>query len=218
MSFGVTIHTTLEKYLAQYQRDMNLKQMGLFDGEQKLLLPPLETLEQLYHEHWVDEWYKDKFDKSKYREKGLEMLRNFYEYSRANAPTPKHIEKKFVLPLGEYEFVGKIDRADTTPEGLAIYDYKTGKKPSSKSGEDVDQLKIYQWAAQDELQEPVASLCYWYLATNEFTPVPLASGEELLALQEKLLATIHEIVDCIRYDKFAELHKAGHMGCRFNRW
>ncbi len=216
LSFGITIHGTLQKYLEEYQRSVVAAQMDLFDGHPVVTLPSLERLLELYAGEWVDEWYPTKASKEGYREKGVTVLQNFYSYSTQHAPKPKFVEKAFSLPVGEFVFTGKIDRADAAPEGLAIIDYKTGTPKKKKGDEDVDQLRIYQWACQEQFGEAVASMAYWYLESNEFVDMEVAKPDELLDLQERLLKTIHEIRDAVRYDRFAELHKkAKQHTCNF---
>ncbi len=207
LSFGVTIHSTFQKYLEEYQRTIQTSQIDLFGAPAKPELPSLERLQELYAAEWKDEWYPSKESKEGYREKGKGLIEVFYEHCNKDLPKPLFIEKKFVLTLGEFYFVGKIDRADTTEAGLAIIDYKTGRPQKKKTDEDVDQLRIYQWACQEQFGEKVASLCYWYLEKNEFVEVSVGSGEELIALQENLLATMQEIRDAVKYDRFSELHK-----------
>lgn len=207
LSFGVTMHCTFQRYLEEFQRTMHALQMDLFGAPAKPDLPSFERLLELYDAEWKDEWYPDKKSKEGYREKGKELARVFYEHCKTDMPKPLFIEKKFTLKLGEFSFVGKIDRADAGEAGLYVIDYKTGQPQKKKSDEDVDQLRIYQWACQEQFQEKVASLCYWYLEKNEFVEVPVASGEEIVALQENLLATMHDIRDAVKYDRFSELHK-----------
>ncbi|MBP9686345.1 MAG: UvrD-helicase domain-containing protein [Candidatus Doudnabacteria bacterium] len=218
LSFGITIHGTLQKYLEEYQRSVVAAQMDLFDGKAKVSLPSLERLMELYAMEWVDEWYESKADKEKNRETGVVTLQNFYRYSIQHMPKPKFVEKAFNLPVGDFVFTGKIDRVDVAPEGLVIIDYKTGTPKKKKGGEDVDQLRIYQWACEEQFGEKVASMSYWYLKSADFKPDPVAvaTPDVLLDLQERLLKTIHEIRDAVRYDRFAELHqKAKQHTCGF---
>lgn len=216
LSFGVTMHSTFQKYLEEYRQSLQVLQMDLFDATAKPVLPSLDRLLEIYKGAWKDEWYPSKESKEGYRAKGEELAKVFYDYSVAHLPQPKFIEKKFNLKLGEFGFVGKIDRADVTAAGLAIIDYKTGQPQKRKGDEDVDQLRIYQWASEQEFGEKVQSLCYWYLEKNEFVEVPVASTDELITLQENLLATMHEIRDAVKYDRFSELHKkAKQHNCNF---
>lgn len=216
MSFGITMHKVFEEYLKEWKLRTEKSSADLFGQEENPVLPGMDFLEELYKQHWVDDWYPTKQDKEERREKGEQFLKVFYEHVIANPPKPKYLEESFTLKFAEFSFRGKIDRADETPEGLAIVDYKTGKAPKSKGDEDLDQLLVYQLASQNFLGQKVRSLAYWYLEGNEWRETSLATPEELLDLEARLLETIRKIVDTIKYDRFAEVHKeAGQHKCGF---
>lgn len=216
LSFGKTIHATLQKYLELFIARQQSAQADLFGKKTAPGLPSFEELVTAYESCWVDEWYPTKRSKAEHRQKGKEFLKNFFEYSSTHIPQAKYLEKKFNLPLGEFIFTGKIDRVDATDTGVTIIDYKTGVQKKKKSYEDVDQLRIYQWACETEFKETVVGLHYWYLEQGEqgFVPMSVASGEELAQLQARLLETIQTICDAIRYDRFAEIHTK-HQMCNF---
>lgn len=205
MSFGSTIHKTFEEFLKIYKNNQDLKQMDLFgQTPAQNPLPEFKLLEQFYQKYWIDDWYPSKKEKEGYRKLGWKMLETFHANLSEQQPTPKYIEKFFKLKLQDFEFRGKIDRADQTKQGLEIIDYKTGKTPKNKK--DVDQLKIYQWAAQEFLKEKVGSLKYWYLQDNEFVEQSLSSPEEIVTLQEELLEIMKKIVNTVKFDLFKEEH------------
>ncbi len=210
LSFGSTIHKVLQEYWETYRNLLNSPQQDLFYTDPaKVELPPFHLLEQLYEKNWIDDWYESKGQKEKFRQMGGEILKTFYNATVTNPPRPKHIESPFKLELGpeKYHFTGKIDRADAGEEGLDIIDYKTGRPPSGDKPGNIDQLRIYQWAAQDYLHEKVNSLGYWYLGSNEVRTIPLASDEEIDKLKSSLLQTIEDIRHAITYDLFSDLHK-----------
>ncbi len=217
LSFGVTIHCTLQNYLEEYQRLLANSQVDLFGKAANPPLPSIERLLEIYGEQWVDEWYPSKESKGGYRAKGEELLKNFFAYSTVHVPKPKFIEKRFNLNVGEFVFTGKIDRADSSENGgVSIIDYKTGTPKKRKGDEDVDQLRIYQWACEQQFQEKVNSMCYWYLEKDEFVEMDVATPDELITLQENLLQTIHDIRDAVKYDRFSELHaKSKQHFCNF---
>lgn len=207
LSFGITIHKVLQLFLEEYMQNLNNPQVDLFGTAKEIKIPKIELLTELYEREWIDEWYPTKQDKEKYREKGKNILKTFYEESEKNSPKPKYLEKSFRLSIGGFSFVGKIDRVDYLDGMVKILDYKTGKMPKAKNAGDVDQLRVYQWAAQEFLKEKVLSLAYWYLEDNNFKEMPVATGDELVKLQEQLLASMHEIVDAVKHDSFKELHE-----------
>ncbi len=215
-SFGQTIHKVFEEYLKAYKNALDFPQQDLFSGpaQQPAGLPEFILLERLYDKCWVDDWYKDKTEKEEYRDLGKKMLKTFYNELAQKPFVPKYIEKFFRLKLAGYTFVGKIDRADSLNGGIEILDYKTGKVP--KSGKDLDQLYIYQWAAQEFLNERVVALKYWYLQDNQFLEEKLADTKKLEGLKAKLLELIQEIIETTKYDLFKEAHnKVRDHACEF---
>lgn len=212
-SFGQTIHKAFELFLKDFQTRQNRTQQDLFSKKEtsgKIIIGDFDLLEQLYHKNWIDEWYRDKKQKEEYRKKGLKFLRQFYDYSLAHQPRPKYLEQSFFLPLGDYKFVGKIDRADLTDNGgIEILDYKTSEKIPDKNGkDDLDQLYIYQWAAEEYLKERVDKMAYWYLQENKLLEESVANREKINKLKIRLLELIEKIIHTTKYDLFKQMHKS----------
>ncbi|MEK7162052.1 MAG: PD-(D/E)XK nuclease family protein, partial [Patescibacteria group bacterium] len=208
-SFGQSIHKAFELYLKEYRSRLNQIQQDLFAKKNAAVeLGSYAMLAELYEKNLVDEWYKNKKQKADYRKKGLELLKNFYGYSMNNPPKPKYLEQSFYLPLGDYKFTGKIDRADELPGGgIAILDYKTGEKiPSKNAKGDLDQLYIYQWAAKEYLGEKVGMMSYWYLWENKFLEESVAGESEIEKLKLGLLEAVEKIVYTTKYDLFKQEH------------
>lgn len=218
LSFGNTIHKALELYLKQIKQQGENLQTDLFGAPPKEPeLPEFQVLEQLYEKNWIDEWYPSKAEKQKYFAAGKEMLKCFYEESQKNKPKPKYIEQSFKLFLENYQLVGRIDRADSVSGGLIIYDYKTGKTPKKSEKKDIDQLYIYQWAAEEFLKEKVSGLKYWYLRENKFIEEPLANSVGIEDLKGELLELIKRVINTIKFDLFKEEHeKAKVHECQFD--
>ncbi len=215
LSFGNSIHKSLELFLSAYKAQSESSQGDLFATKSEL--PTLEELLGLYERNWVDEWYETKEQKEKFRARGRQIITSFYENFKKHPVAPKYIEKSFRLPIGNYFFVGKIDRADPSAEGLHIIDYKTGETERDLDKDGKNQLLIYQWAAQEYMNEKVSGLCYWYLYPDKFSEMFLGSGEELLALKDSLLETIETIRQAITHDSFKALDKkAPKHNCEFD--
>ncbi len=213
LSFGSTIHAVLQKYLENFQQQLEVQQQDLFTKKVTYELPPEKLLYELYQKEWLDDWYLNKTQKEEYRSRGKDILKSFFEASKKEIPKPVLIEQPFTLKLGsnnQYQFNGKIDRADfdSNTEALKIIDYKTSEKvPSKTDSSDLDQLRIYQWACEDFFHKPASSLMYWYLHPNVIKEIPLAKPEDIEKLKEKLLSTIENIREAVQYDLFSELHK-----------
>jgi len=209
-SFGQTIHKVCELYLKEFRSRQNLTQGDLFTKKNASPeLAPFKILEQLYEKNWVDEWYDNKKQKEDYRKKGLQLLKNFYAYSESHPPKPKYLEQSFYLPLGAYKFTGKIDRADElSGGGICILDYKTGEKiPGKNVKGDLDQLYVYQWAAEEFLGEKVGAMSYWYLQKNKFLEENVAKTADIEKLKARLLETIEKIVYTTKHDLFNQEHE-----------
>ncbi len=209
LSFGQTIHKTLEVFLGKYRASLDLHQLDLFGSERaKGELPTQKELLEIYERSWVDEWYEDKEQKQEYRERGREILKKFYARFTANPLVPKYIEEKFTLQLAAYKFVGKIDRAELAKDGLLyITDYKTGDtvlKPEKKK-DDRTQLLIYQWAAEQFLHDRVGGLSYWFLVPDEQTAPFIGTPDEIEALKAGILETIEEIRAAAANNTFHQL-------------
>jgi DNA helicase-2/ATP-dependent DNA helicase PcrA len=208
LSFGQTIHKTLEVFLKNYRSSLDLHQLDLFSAERQAgELPTQKELLEIYERSWVDDWYADKAQKKEYRDRGREILKNFYARFVATPSVPKYIEEKFTLQLDRYKFVGKIDRAELRDDGaLYITDYKTGdtvldpKKPKDRT-----QLLIYQWAAEQFLHEKVGGLSYWFLVPDEQTAPFVGSPDEIEDLKDGVLETIEEIRAAAAHNTFRQL-------------
>jgi len=223
LSFGITMHKTLEKYLQAMIQINTKNQPDLFSKVtskgNKLELPKKELLQKFYEESWIDDWFPDKINKEQYRKKGLKLLVNFYEKFSKEPKLPKFLEKKFKLKLGNYKFTGKIDRGDQNLDGsINIVDYKTGTVKEKLSPVDKEQLMIYQWAATEEFGEKVETLTYWYLDGLGSSSAFLGTSADIDALKSKLLSTIEQIIATIQTDNFLEADRRISHECKFRHF
>jgi len=211
MSFGQTVHRTLENYLKFYQQAREQAQGDLFSpGSRKqkfFQLPPLAKLEDFYREAWVDDWFLDKIQKEEYKKRGLRVLAGIFEHFKTDAPQPKYLEQKFKLGLGEYAFTGKIDRADETGGGLRVIDYKTGTARQKLEKVDKEQLFIYQLAAGEFLREKVVKLEYWYFNDKVEILESLGTPADLENVKSELIGILDQIAEAVRQDSFSQIHQ-----------
>ena len=204
-SFGLTMHGTMQKF---YQRVMELnskKQDSLFGLPKEsavknnggIKVPAFQELLEIYEKTWIDDWYKNKKQREEYFAKGKKVLKVFYETQEDNWTIPAALEGWFKIKVGDCFINGRIDRIDKLSDGsLEIIDYKTGKTKEKVTGDEKNQLLIYQIAAQS-LPEyknlgAVAKLTYFYLEDNVRTEF-FGKDEELKELCEKISATIDRI-------------------------
>jgi DNA helicase II / ATP-dependent DNA helicase PcrA len=220
MSFGKTMHSTLQKILQTVKEAGEKKQESLFTppleggdrGGQKSVddknTPPTLPLERgggisleeclkIYEESWIDEWYETEANKQKYHKKGKEMTKAFYEEYHNNWPKVLFLEKAFALRMkvdGDgITIAGKIDRIDEMPDGkLKIVDYKTGKPKEKLEFNEKAQLLIYQQAVKELFRQEVGALCYRYLNDNSEIEF-LGKEKDFAKLDEKISETIRAI-------------------------
>lgn len=204
MSFGNSIHLTLQKFYSRIQEYNSATQGSLFDGEGKksgkssnIQVPSLQELLALYQHSWIDDWYDSEEQQDEYKKKGEDMLKTFYQHHNGNWRIPAALESGFKVKLGEHIVTGKIDRVDLQEDGsLEIIDYKTGKPKDKIIGSDKDQLLLYQLAAQQLPAYthigPVGLLTYYYLE-NDTVQSFIGSEKDVEKLEQKLIATIDEI-------------------------
>lgn len=202
-SFGTTMHNTLYKFYEQVQEMNAMKQDSLFGGvivEKKgkgIKVPPLETLLELYEQTWIPDWFTDKTQREEYYKKGLKVLKDFYKANDGQWTVPVVLEKGFKIKIGSYILSGRLDRVDQLADGtLELIDYKTGKVKEKVSGDDKDQLLLYQMVTQT-MPEYVhlgktGKLTYYYLEHGVRTDF-IGKPADLEKLQEKIIETVDQI-------------------------
>lgn len=209
LSFGQTIHKTLELFTSEYKQLNSIVQNDLFGSHNNALdkkIPSFEDLLKFYKEYWVDDWYEDKDQKEEFRKRGKQLLNNFYQEFIRVKPNLKFIEKQFSISLNDYKFVGKIDRIDeNSDKSINIIDYKTGKPKTKLDPVDKEQLLIYQLAASECLQESVKNLKYYYLEAPDSAIEFLGKNEDLIQLKGKLLTIIDSIINTIKTNDFLQI-------------
>lgn len=198
-SFGRTMHSTLQRVFELVNEKKGLGQTNLF-GEikenQENISISLDEILEIYKEKWIDEWYKSANEKEMYKEKGREILKDFYQKYKQNWPSSIFLERKFNTKIKAdnkiYTIRGTIDRIDEGNGKIRIVDYKTGKPKDKLSFEDKEQLFIYQIAAEELFSQEVSSLAYYYLENNSEAEF-LGTPEDLKNVKEKIIKVITEI-------------------------
>lgn len=195
MSFGKTMHGTLQHFFERYKERRDQPQQTLFDvGASAAPTVTLDELLKLYEENWIDEWYENDKQREEYRAKGRKTLVDYYAEVTAHPPRPLYLEKGFTLKFGDVVVRGRIDRVDDLHGGVEIIDYKTGKPKTELSTEDKRQLMLYQMAAEECFNPPLVplKLTYHYLEDNSRLSF-LAEPEELDALRQEMVETANRI-------------------------
>ncbi|PIT88803.1 MAG: hypothetical protein COU29_00265 [Candidatus Magasanikbacteria bacterium CG10_big_fil_rev_8_21_14_0_10_36_32] len=203
-SFGQSMHLVFQKFYIRIRELNSVQQDSLFGEPSKtninlsnVKVPSLDELLKIYEENWIGDWYKNKKQREDYFSKGKEILREFYKTHENKWTVPIALESWFKIKIGPYLLHGRIDRVDKMSDGrLEIIDYKTGKSKETVTGEDKNQLLIYQIALKQlpefsELGES-GQLTYYYL--NDNTKISfLGNDKEIAKLTEKITAIIDRI-------------------------
>jgi len=199
-SFGKSLHKTLFQFCQAWRTVEKSGQGNLFvkeerKGESKKVVS-FDDLLKIYEQCWIDEWYESKEHQKKYKEKGRQILKMFYDDMINTDPRIKYLEKEFNFRIGEYIIKGFIDRVDEKDDGLEIIDYKTGQGGSKDMDlEKKQQLYIYQLASRkltEAFDKPVQQLTFHYLETGEKVSF-LGKEEDLKKVEEKIIKTIIKI-------------------------
>jgi DNA helicase-2/ATP-dependent DNA helicase PcrA len=213
LSFGKSMHNTLQKFLEQVKERQTAAQVSLFGNEpvQRPLLPSVPELLELFDLGFIDEWYESEEEREEYRARGKESLTKFHEQILLDTPKIFGLELGFTLKVGEVLVKGRIDRIDELPDGsLEVVDYKTGNPKTKLEWDDKRQLVLYALALEQCLPDPkpVKKLTYYYLTTNE-----TVSFEPTEKDREKLTQQILETMDRIAKSDFAADPDA--MKCKY---
>jgi len=194
MSFGKTIHNTLERFLKLVLERHGSSQKNLFgdkNGKEKNLSTKEELLD-IYKEEWIDSWYEGKWQKDKYYKQGQESLLNFYNKFIKDKPAVQSLEQDFNAKISGITMKGKIDRIDKIEGGVEIIDYKTGKSKEELRSEDKIQLLLYQIAARDVLGLKPKKLTYYYLDDNKELSF-IGEEKDLVKLEDNIAKAIAKI-------------------------
>ncbi|MDO8463270.1 MAG: UvrD-helicase domain-containing protein [bacterium] len=192
ISFGKTIHRTLERFFAHTLSQRSAQQTSLLGDTPPsgVAVPTLARLLELYREAWVDDWYLNATEREKASAHGMTFLRKFYaQHERDGWPTVAAVEQPFTIKFGDVSVAGSIDRVDALPSGgVALVDYKTGKRPARLDRDQKRQLFIYQIAARQSLHKEPEVLMYYYFDDKPSEQF-LGSDRDLEQLEETVVGT-----------------------------
>ncbi len=200
MSFGKSVHDTLQRFMERILANTALMQSSLFGApSERVAMPTLHDLMEMYDAAWIDEWYPDSATRDDYRERGRIYLKEYYAMLVKNPPSPKYLEKGFTLKVGDVLVKGRIDRIDTVPGGVEIIDYKTGSPKKTLDWDDRRQLILYAIAGEESFVPPlhVKKLTFYYIESNT-----AVSFEPTDKDKEKLKLQIRETMERIRTSTF----------------
>lgn len=140
----------------------------------------LERILDLYEDHWMREGFSSPKQQAAYYERGVHILRRFWDLEFDRKSRVLHVEKDFEFPLGPYRVRGTIDRIDERPDGtLEVIDYKSLQEPMGEEGVRQNlQLRIYGLACRKALGFRPDFLSIFYLSRADQVSVPYEEGGE----------------------------------------
>jgi DNA helicase-2/ATP-dependent DNA helicase PcrA len=201
LSFGNSIHLTLEKFYKEIQKINNVKQDSIFGMPAEIKnvkinnikIPSLEELFKIYEDNWIEDNYPSKKVREETFLEGKKILKDFYNENSKKWTIPVCLESSFKIKIGEYLLRGKIDRIDLLEDGkLEIIDYKTGKGKEKLATDDKEQLLIYQIAVQTLAEfrniGELEKLSFYYL--NKATKLEFLGKEKDLDREMKKIEDV----------------------------
>ncbi|MCL4339083.1 ATP-dependent helicase [Patescibacteria group bacterium] len=182
-SFGSSMHEALQTFYERIKRGEKL-------DKEKLL--------KILDEVWLPVGYGSRQYEDRMKERGREMLTNFFEKFYNPEIIPQSLEQVFKIRLSPTLAIGgKIDRVDITSEGkIEVIDYKTGRRPTEKEIRENLQMTVYALAATDrgiynKKAEDVILSFYFF---DQYEKVSSTRSEEqLVQAREDLLGKAQEI-------------------------
>jgi RecB family exonuclease len=182
--FGSIMHGILNDYYKNLEK------------EERTIKKLIELFKQKYNAS------KDKHDRvfgnKETLAKFAKMARREFEHflaSPLSQQTPfVATEENIKTDLGGVELLSKIDRIDSSKNGLKIIDYKTGRFIEDQP--DSLQLDLYALSAFLKFPEiPIDKKIYYYLHDNRLIEVDYTNGE-IRKTRDLVLKTAEKIQEC----------------------
>ncbi len=155
LAFGKTIHAVIE----QLHLDGDLDEGKAVERFRQIWQRTLDEEQPLFTDaYWTPQRYSRLAQK---------ILSGYIKRHREK-PAPLLVEFEFLLPFGEHQLHGVIDRLEEAGGGLVVVDLKSDKTKPSKAELDTDlQFTVYAFAVFELFQQPVEKCVHYHLRTNE---------------------------------------------------
>ncbi len=184
VSFGNSIHKTLQVFYQKFKKNPNLNEKDLID---------------IYHKNWIPLGYLSSLQQQKNKQEGEIILKKFFKKYHNKNIKILDIEKPFKIKISTNIYLtGKIDRVDIVNKNeIEIIDYKTGKKPDQKKSINNSQLLLYALAANDKnfynKKPEEINLTFYYL-TKKIEKISFKKNlNDILKFKEKIIEQIEKI-------------------------
>ncbi|MDO8608953.1 MAG: UvrD-helicase domain-containing protein [bacterium] len=183
LSFGISIHKTLQAFYQDFRKNTSINENALL---------------QYYNNTWIPIGYSSHAHELKMKKEGENILHTFFKEHHDPKIQIIDLEKPFKIKITPTIFLtGKIDRIDKLiSNSIEIIDYKTGKKPKQKELENNPQLSIYALAATEKniynKKIEQVDLSFFYIQTNEKITLH-KTDEDMLRIKESIIETVNQI-------------------------
>jgi putative RecB family exonuclease len=174
-----------------------------------------DRLYNMYDDLWKQKWSdnifisKYKFDKNNYNKltlykTGLLCLKNYYKRFNQRGYFKENIyatELKVEVKIGNYNFIGYIDRVDIDSDGIInIIDYKTGGKSKGKLQASKDlQMAIYEIAMIELFKEHKQINLNLYYLKNDKIITFTHSSKQLETIKNSIIERVKLIESTKNY-------------------
>ena len=158
-------------------------------------IEPLGTFIDEFKHHFMRKTQFKGALQNRMKTEGQDILTQFY-FLVTECGLFQNIEKVeyyFKIPFDKYTFItGKIDRIDIVNNKLRLVDYKDGREKPFK--EYADQLKIYQWAVQQQYTNyDVDTIGIHLLASNHILSEPKFDKTDITTIVDEISLIIGQI-------------------------
>ncbi len=179
-SYGKSMHEAMAAFYRLVQADQPL--------------PTKDKLLELLDQYWLSEWYDSKRHEQERKAAAREALSRYYDDNSATLAPAFWIERDYNLKIGPHVLNGRVDRADTLPDGtLEIIDYKTGSLKKESALKKNNQLALYALAAKKVFGRTASKLT-WYFLDEGKKVTTSRTDDELTKLEADVQEKIGEII------------------------
>jgi DNA helicase-2/ATP-dependent DNA helicase PcrA len=166
-------------------------------------------IEAILNEHWKERNFDDPVQERKYREQGIEQLKQLRDAWKDRPVKLLHQEKPFAIQLGGVPVAGRIDLVYRNEQDeVELLDFKTGSPKSQKDADEMRQLTLYAEACRRELGLKAQAIALYNLTGNEL--LHTSRGDADL---KDLEAEIQDTAQSIAAGSFPA--HPGYMSCRY---
>lgn len=187
----------------------------------------LDDLLGFYRDKWDREWndnikiVREEYTQENYRDTGETCIGTYYNrYDPFNQTITIDLEKRLMIDLDGYKFMGFIDRLAKKEDGCyEIHDYKASQHlPSKEQFENDRQLTLYQIGVQ-QLWDDVENIdLVWHYLIHDQEIRINRTPDDLEKAKQQLIQTIQQIETAQEEDDFPPKEGALCSWCAYHEY